>query len=116
MEDNRLTDQQKIDEAHTYAQYQLASNRKDPGTVRKELIEQGFDEQSAYNVVNNVMDNVQDQFRAARKSAAQKQMALGGIICGVGIALTIADIGYIFWGAIVFGGIRFFKGLSEYSN
>jgi hypothetical protein len=34
--------------------------------------------------------------------------------CLGGTIFTVADIGYIFWGAIVFGGAQFFGGLIGY--
>lgn len=35
----------------------------------------------------------------------------GAIWCGGGIAATLADIGYIFWGAIIYGGIKLISGI-----
>ena len=40
-------------------------------------------------------------------------MLHGGLWCIGGIALTVADIGFVFWGAILFGGIQFIKGLTN---
>jgi hypothetical protein len=39
-------------------------------------------------------------------------MIFGALWCIGGTVLTISNTGYIFWGAIVFGGIQFFKGLA----
>lgn len=46
-------------------------------------------------------------------SRANKDMLWGAVWCIGGIIGTVADTGYIFWGAIVFGGIQFFVGLSN---
>jgi hypothetical protein len=52
-----------------------------------------------------------------RKSKASSDVAIGAVIAVVGLVITIATLsagshGVIAWGAIVFGGIRFFRGLS----
>lgn len=48
-----------------------------------------------------------------RKAEANKDMIYGALWCVGGIIATSANIVFIFWGAIVFGGIQFFKGLSN---
>lgn len=50
---------------------------------------------------------------SADNSGANKDMLWGAVWCVGGIIGTVADTGYIFWGAIVFGAIQFFKGLSN---
>ncbi len=40
-----------------------------------------------------------------------KDMFIGFIVCVAGITATIADFGYIFWGAILFGGVQFIRGV-----
>lgn len=48
--------------------------------------------------------------------SAQNDMAYGMLWCMGGLVLTVMDFGYIFWGAIVFGGIQFFRGLIDYNS
>ncbi len=45
-----------------------------------------------------------------RKHKAEKDILFGLLWFLGGIVLTIAEIGYLFWGAILFGEIQFFKG------
>jgi hypothetical protein len=40
-------------------------------------------------------------------------MLFGALWCIGGIIATVSDLGYIFWGAIVFGAIQFFRGLTS---
>ncbi len=54
------------------------------------------------------MDSV---FEAEKKKQAGKDMLYGGLWFAGGLIATMADVGAIFWGAMVFGGIQFFKGL-----
>lgn len=55
------------------------------------------------------------QFRAHRKAQLKEQGKkdiLYGLMWFVGGAvLTAADTGFIFWGAIIFGGYQFISGL-----
>ena len=53
------------------------------------------------------------QFRVQRKAQGQKDVLYGLLWVLGGAVLTAADIGYIFWGAIVFGGFQFFMGLAR---
>jgi hypothetical protein len=60
---------------------------------------------------------------AALKAAGQRNMLLGGLWCGGGLLVTIATFAaaagggvyLIAWGAILFGAIQFFRGLSQAS-
>jgi hypothetical protein len=50
----------------------------------------------------------------AKKERANKDMLYGALWCIGGIVATVADFGYIFWGAIIFGAIQFLKGAFNY--
>jgi hypothetical protein len=56
---------------------------------------------------------VKNKIKQIENIPARKNMLYGALWCLGGTILTIADIGYIFWGAIVFGGIQFLKGVGE---
>ena len=45
------------------------------------------------------------------QSGAVKDIIVGGLFCVGGTIATLAEIGYIFWGAILFGGIQLIRGL-----
>jgi hypothetical protein len=70
------------------------------------LVEKGMDLESASVVVGNLEKQIKD----AKKKGANKDMLYGALWCIGGTVATIADIGYIFWGAIVFGAFQFIKG------
>lgn len=74
------------------------------------MLEQGLDEESASIVVSNLEQQIED----AKKERSNKDMLYGALWCIGGIIATAADTGFIFWGAIVFGGIQFFKGLLRF--
>lgn len=48
-----------------------------------------------------------------RNDKAEKDMLYGGLWFVGGLLGTTADIGFIFWGAILFGGFQFVRGLSK---
>jgi hypothetical protein len=76
------------------------------------LMKQGATIDEATMIVNEL----ENKFGKAHRNEAIKQMAMGGGICILGLVLTIAKTGFIFYGAIVFGAIRFFTGLYNLSK
>jgi hypothetical protein len=56
---------------------------------------------------------VVDENPDAQHEDARKDMLYGALWCVGGTIATMADIGYIFWGAIIFGAVQFFKGLAN---
>ena len=85
------------------------TEKRAPATVRDTLMAEGVDLETADEVVGNL----ELQLDAARKERARKDMLYGGLWCVGGIVMTLADVGYIFWGAIVFGGIQLFRGMAN---
>jgi hypothetical protein len=53
----------------------------------------------------------EQEYISAKKKQAENDMLYGALWCIGGIIATAAHIGFIFWGAILFGGIQFFRGL-----
>jgi hypothetical protein len=60
-----------------------------------------------------VIEYVEEEIRKARQSRANKDMLYGALWCVGGTIATVSNIGYIFWGAIVFGAIQFFSGVAK---
>ena len=56
---------------------------------------------------------IEQEYISAKKKQAENDMLYGALWCIGGIIATAAHIGFIFWGAILFGGIQFFRGLSN---
>jgi hypothetical protein len=65
-------------------------------------------------------------YQEAMQSAGRRNMLVGGIICVVGLLVTLGTLAaagqggggryIIAWGAIVFGAIQFFRGLGQMQN
>ncbi|WP_298153649.1 hypothetical protein [Flavobacterium sp.] len=95
------------EQIHSYAANLMFHQDKNNYEVKMALIQQGLDEDSAQIVI----ENIESQVAAARVTRANKDMLYGGLWLVGGTVLTLANIGFIFWGAIVFGGIQFGRGL-----
>jgi len=95
-----------------YATTLLVQQKKSPEEVIEALTQNGMEAGEADALVTNLQQQIKDAVNAK----AKKDMMVGGLFCGIGTVLTIADIGFIFWGAIIFGGIQLFKGMSNYSK
>jgi len=105
--DATQTDQQAaVNQVYDFAADQLVNHKQTAEAVVATLTERGLDSESANIVVNNLTE----QIAAAKKERAKKDMLYGALWCVGGTVATLADVGYIFWGAIVFGGIQFVKG------
>jgi len=84
------------------------------------LMEKGLDQESASIIVKNLL-----ALRSkAIKNAGQKNMLYGALWCIGGIIVTAVTFTaasgggtyIIAWGAIIFGAIQFFRGLSQYNS
>jgi hypothetical protein len=63
------------------------------------------------NTQTGAQPDMDSLYESEKKKQANKDMLYGALWCVGGILATMSDVGAIFWGAIVFGGIQFFKGL-----
>lgn len=88
--------------------------------VVDELTKRGLSRDTARTVVQKL----NEVRRRAKREAAYANMGKGGVICLIGIVVTVATYAsaasspnggsyVIAWGAILFGGIRFLQGLSQ---
>ena len=73
------------------------------------LLEKGIDEEAAKKLIADGEDKLMDTERAA----ANKDILYGAIWLVVGIAITFSGVGFITYGAIIYGLFRLFKGLSN---
>ena len=109
MEVSQTTDQQPSDYLYQYAANLLANGDKSGAEVERLLMLKGLAADDASAVVREL----EDPIRQAKKAQAKKDMLHGGLWCAGGLALTLADVGFVFWGAIVFGAIQFIKGVTN---
>lgn len=88
----------------------LVVEKKNSKDVQSALVEKGLSENAAFTIVNNL----ELEIKNSKKEAGKKDMLYGALWCVGGTVATLANIGFIFWGAILFGGIQFIKGAVNY--
>lgn len=92
---------------YNYAANLLINENKSAYETKAKLAEQGV----SAEVASLIVENLEIEIQEAKYEKARKDMVYGALwFCG-GTILTLANIGFIFWGAILFGGIQFFRGL-----
>jgi hypothetical protein len=91
-----------------------------PKKIQELLQEKGLDPELAEAIVSKVSA----MHRQAKREAANKNMLYGALWCIGGTVVTVASFSaasgggryVVAWGAIVFGGIQFFRGLSQLAD
>jgi len=107
METTNPNRQEATDQLYNFAANLLVNEDKSSYEVKALLIEKGLSIENAAFIVNTL----EEQIDEAKREKAKKDMLYGALWCIGGTALTFANVGFIFWGAILFGGIQFFRGL-----
>jgi hypothetical protein len=107
-----------VEAAYGFATEQMRSGLA-PSEVQKNLIERKLDSEAAAHVIGDLK---RSQVQANRE-AGQRNMIVGALWCFGGIAVTTLTHQAamnegggrytIAWGAILFGGIQFLRGLSQ---
>jgi hypothetical protein len=118
MPESVLTPEQGLEAIYRFAKQQMR-NGVALAVIKKSLIERGLDAETAGIVVSNLK-----QVKAkAIKSAGHKNMLYGALWCIGGLVVTALSYQaamnagggrYVLaWGAILFGGIQFFRGMIQ---
>ena len=76
--------------------------------VEEEFVENKFDEPT--EPIKATLNVERDE--RGEKPAVAKDFFFGALWIIVGLSLTAADLGFVFWGAIVYGGFRIFRGIT----
>ena len=111
MEASQIADQQPNDYLYQYAANLLANGNKSGADVERLLMLKGLAADEASAIVRELEN--ENPIQNTQKAQAKKDMLHGGLWCIGGLALTLADVGFVFWGAILFGGIQFIKGVTN---
>lgn len=99
-----------------------------PADIRKSLVARGLSESDAKAVVNQMLHLHTGGAQGhdycdleAVRAQGRRNMAIGGVVCVIGLLVTIGSMaaaggrggGIIAWGAILWGGIQFVRGMSQ---
>lgn len=112
MENQAIEQSQAVNNWFNFTADLIVNQGKSAEQAKAALVEKGLSDSAAYTIVSNIEDQISD----AKKEQAKKDMLYGALWCVGGTVATLANIGFIFWGAILFGGIQFFKGLINYTQ
>lgn len=121
MEHKQKNDQEMVQAVYGYAA-QLMREGHANHKIEKALVEKGLPADAARSVVRNLADERHRQYSQAHRDAAVRNMAVGGVICVIGLVVSIGSYqaaasspsggSYVVaWGAVIFGGFQFLKGL-----
>ena len=109
--------QMAIDALYEHATVLLFVRHKSEQETIHVLMADGLEESSARKIVKDLLERV----ALAKQERARKDMLYGGLWCLAGLAITIMSYNaasgggtyVVAWGAIIFGGYQFFKGLGS---
>jgi hypothetical protein len=112
------TANQVVDALYAFVATQM-QNGVSGAEIQRQLIGKGLDAASA----NSIVCTLQEARKRLMRAAGRKNMIVGGLVCLVGLAVTVftmqaaANAGggryVVAWGAVVFGAIQFFRGLTQ---
>ena len=116
MEENPITTEKAVEQVYAVAANIMVRENKNAYEVRKELNAIGLEDESARIVV----ENLERQIKEAKSGKARKDMLYGGMWFFGGLIVTVVSYSaasngggsyMVAYGAIIFGGIQFFRGL-----
>ncbi len=104
-------------QAYNFAADQIINLRRPSEEVADMLVQKGLDRTTAYSIVDSMYTQLDD----GKKERAKKDMIYGGLWFFGGIIVTIATYSaasgggsyVVAWGAIIFGGFQFFRGIAN---
>lgn len=109
MDNESRSEEEVVNEIYNYAVHLIMNDNKSKSETESILVAQGLEPDAAKIVVENVSKQIDE----ATNKQAKKDMLHGALWCVGGTIGTLSGIGFIFWGAIIFGGLQFFKGLGN---
>lgn len=118
--EEQMTKEQMLTSLYNYAARLLIDEDKNSEEVIKALIEKGVSRENATRLVDKLIVEIEE----AQNSRANKDMLYGALWCIGGLlvtAISYAATGgggrYVLaWGAILFGGIQFVRGMMRKYN
>lgn len=114
--------QRFVNDIYNYTTRRMVNNDVSAYEMYNDLIKtQGLSEEDAKVVVNNVSEEIRKQ----RNGKAEKNAIIGGIVALIGLLVTIVTYSnasgsggtyIVAWGAILYGGIQFFRGVTGFQS
>ena len=92
MSDREPTDEEVVEALYAYAADQMSKGLH-PLEVEAKIMEQGFDQETASAVVNNLNEARDSAARSGASSAGMRNMLVGALWCVGGIVVTAVSYG-----------------------
>lgn len=122
MSENNLLDEKitvtsdrpsSYDELLRYAIKLIVELEYAPANAIKMIMERkNVDKATAEQVVEEALNSL----NSSNRGKAVRDLVIGGLFCVGGTVGTLANTGYIFYGAIIFGGIQLVRGIITISQ
>ena len=125
MNEQQMTEEQAAEALVSFVAARKAEGDSD-GQIKRELVEQGIDIEVAHAAVMAVDDVPRRSgYRSSRhresSSGGGAGMLVGAVVCAIGVIVTIGSFAaaapggtyVVAYGAIIWGAIRFFQGMSS---
>ncbi|WP_341905664.1 hypothetical protein [Fluviicola taffensis] len=117
MENHQILDQTSLmnsmDEAELNLLFNYFKQEYNDQSIIRKLLKKGYDETKAMQMISEARGLYTGY---VLKKKAQREIVFGSLWMVGGIIGTLANIGLIFWGAILFGFIQCSKGIFNYRN
>jgi hypothetical protein len=117
MENNQILDHtshmSSLDEAELNLLFNYFKQEYNDKSIIRKLLKKGYDEPKAIQMISEARKLYSGY---ALKKKAQRDILFGSLWITGGIIGTLANIGLIFWGAILFGFMQCSKGIFNYRN
>jgi len=116
MSDDKPTAEENAEAVYAFAADQMRNGLTGPEVV-KVLVENGLEHETAAVVVED-LTNLR---KRVSREAGQKNMLIGALWCGGGLAVTAitfsaasgGGVYVVTWGAVIFGAIQFLRGVGQ---
>src|SRR5215510_15136179 len=98
---------------------QMMKNNIADSIIQAKIVEMGMTNEQASAILNSL----RQVRRQVRRKTGLRNMLIGGVICIVGIIITVVTMAasrsgggvyFVMWGAVIFGALQFFGGLFQY--
>jgi hypothetical protein len=107
-----LQEKQLIYDCKKIAENLILKQGKSVYEAVSEMMRIGADEKMATDIAYEIEANQIE----ANQGTGKKKMIWGAVIFIIGLGITLADVGTVFWFAIIFGIYQFYKGYEKYNQ
>lgn len=120
MNQQQVSQDEMVQAVYGYAA-QLMREGHSNSRVEQALVDRSVPADAAHTIVRQLDEERSRQYSKLNRDAALRNMAIGGVICAIGLVISIGSYqaaasspsggSYVVaWGAVIFGGYQFLRG------